>query len=105
MDWETFKTRLGKIQSPRDTPEYMEKFISAKNSIHLVIGQWDDKNFQLILDTVSILESRGAIREQDYIVTASWKLVDNDIALDHIAIHTTDGFMSQEDFIDIEMDK
>jgi hypothetical protein len=104
MDWEEFKTRLGSIQNPQDNPEYLDKFISAQNSIHLIIGKWTSENFKLILDTVSVLESRGAKRCDDYIITGEMGFA-NDLepVLKSLSIHTTDEFMSQEDFIDIEI--
>jgi hypothetical protein len=103
MDWETFKNRLGKIQSPRDNPEYLEKFLFAKNSIHLSVGKWTEENLKLILDTVSTLENRGAKRCEDYIVTCYAKIDGLSYTVDTISIHTTDIFMSQEDFVGIEM--
>jgi hypothetical protein len=104
MDWDEFKNKLGNIQLPTPDNGFAEKFLFSRNSIHLTIGKWASGNLELILDTVSILEKRGAKRERDYIITATWqKIGTNDFGLESISIHTTDSYMSQEDFIDVEM--
>jgi hypothetical protein len=103
MDWEEFKNRLGKIQLPTEENGFIDRFIESQNSIHISVGRLQGKNLDFILDTVSMLEKRGAIREQDYIVTASWTTVGGEIALDYLSIHTTNSFMSPEDFVDIEI--
>ncbi len=103
MDWKEFKDKLGNIQAPDEFNGFSQKFLTAQNSIHLSIGKWNSENFKLILDTVSILEERGAKRCLDYIVTASWTSDISGVRLEQISIHTTDLYMSPEDFVDIEI--
>lgn len=103
MDYAEFKVKLGKLTTPDG--ELKTHLIDGLDSIHYVgvMGEIrKDKyhffepvpdNVLLCLELISLLESRGAKRDEDYIVGVS--VYSESI---RIGIHTTHDFLSDEDF-------
>lgn len=101
MKYEEFKDRLGKMTIPRG--ELVETLIRGTDSMHFVarLANIVDDRYDVVIseelmdrfvDTVEMLEKRGAVRETDYIVAGN-------AYPDHLTveIHTTDRFFSVED--------
>lgn len=101
MKYKEFKEKLGKFTIPKG--DLAEALICGIDSIHFVarLAEIKDGEYNVVIseelmgrfvDTVEMLEKRGAVREADYIVAGN-------AYPDHLTveIHTTDKFFSPED--------
>lgn len=102
MIYKEFREKLGELIIP--SGQIYDELIEGNDSIHCIIiaGIIDGSEYKMndyfddnhiLLKTIDILESRGAIRNRDYIVTGN--IVGNEIRL---GIHSTHKYLSDEDF-------
>lgn len=103
MDYEEFKSRLGELSILDD--DIKRRLFLAENSIHYVcvLGKVVSGKYEIeepisnqlltVLELVSILQNRGAVRGVDFVVCSD--LYGNFLRL---GVHTTHTFLSDEDF-------
>ena len=103
MDYQEFREKLGKITVPEG--EVKDRLIHGIDSIHYVcvVGEVVDGEYYmynpvpesalLCLRLVELLESRGAERDNDYIIGIN--LHERDLRL---GVHSTHDFLNDEDF-------
>lgn len=106
MDFEKFKERVG---SEMDTPtdEQHQLLVQGEDSIHVTVGigyilrdgsltaRDTIRNGEHFIYALDLIESRGAKRGDDYIITVYGK---EDSSFLYCSIHTTHAFLCNEDF-------
>lgn len=105
MTYEEFVKRVGKITKITDlTRDMLSRLIFGEDCIHFVVHLGDiegleytitisEEMMQKTIEVIETLESRHAVREKDYIVAGSMR--PDELTLQ---IHTTNDFLSDEDF-------
>lgn len=102
MDYKKFKELVGNLTVPNS--EQKNCLLESKGSIHFLIhlGTVVDGEYvidilepamEMFADILNTINSRGAIREKDYMVCGDFS--NQEIKL---GIHTTHKFLSDEDF-------
>lgn len=104
MDYQTFKSVVGELDYPTD--QQKRTLIEGPDSVHLVImfGEIEGELYQIdeipdehvkkLMDFVSLIESRGAIRGEDYFLGC--RVVGHRF---EVGVHTTHLFFSLEDSV------
>lgn len=103
MDYIEFRERVGKLTLPEETPRNL---FEGLDSMHYMVqlgtvtdGEYrvtlSESGMKQFLDVIILLETRGAVREVDYVVCCC--LNKSDMSL---GVHTNNKFLSEEDFDD-----
>lgn len=101
MDYEEFAQRVNAAISIPDRLQ-TDTLIESENTVHFVITFHKDMNvmtagrdMERFLDLVYILEERGAVNKQDFVICAYHNTENKSFV---VALHTTTEFVSDEDF-------
>lgn len=102
MDYEEFRNRVNKyVISP--TNEQKQRLIHGNDTMHFQLSlsrhtyrELGDK-YQMICDTIHLIEERGGVFQEDFFVNV---FVDREDAGSQmvVVLHFLDSFVSEEDF-------
>jgi phosphorylcholine metabolism protein LicD len=102
MNYQEFRSKIGSFTVPND--DLVKRLVRGQNSFHYILrlGTVINNTYKItltkenmtdFLEKISLLDARGAIRDKDYFIGGN---LFPDVLT--IEIHTTNEFISDEDF-------